>query len=249
MVLKPALVVLALLVLTPAAHAQGPEEGDPGDDCTWQWNENGFTMRCGEDQGAGAAGSGSDDGPWWTSATAQAIYAFIGFGIPAAVGGFAYWRHRQRKHRLEAYMHAVDDAFAANRTNPSEGSRALASLRAQMKTDFKENRLTDSNFLELDKRAGAAMHKLRLLEMDQRFPTLPVGLRSQITTLISDGTLSTAEVDLVRTSLASHLIPGRVRDELLVLLDGWARQDAGEAAVLDAPPAPPDSVVVRVQEP
>lgn len=205
-----------------------------------------------DDDGGASSSQSSGSEPWWTSDTAQAVYAFIGFGIPAAGGAWAFWRHRNRRQQLESFMRRLDETLAAHKADPATGSVALAALRQEIRLAFRQGRLDDAHFLELDKRATSFILKLRMFQLDHRFPALPVGLRHQVSTLISDGTVSDAEVTLVRNSLATQLIPGRVRDELLILLDHWARQDSGEPvyspedAADDAAPTP---VVVQLKEP
>lgn len=194
----------------------------------------------------GGNSASTSDGSWWVSDEAQAVYAFVGLAASAAGGGYAYWRHRTRRERLQEYMRRIDDTLAAHKARPGEGARAVAAVRSELRAAFRAGRIDDGHFLELDKRATAGILKLRYLELDQRFPVLPPGLRNQVVTLLGDGSISDAEVQLVRTSLATQLIPGRVRDEILILLDGWARQDAGTPGALDPEQEP--AIVVQLKE-
>lgn len=199
-----------------------------------------------DSMGGNGGSSTASEGSWWVSNEAQAVYAFVGLAASAAGGGYAYWRHRTRRQRLQEYMRRIDDTLAANKARPGEGARAVAAVRADLRSAFRAGRIDDGHFLELDKRATAGILKLRFLELDQRFPVLPPGLRNQVVTLLGDGSISEAEVQLVRASLATQLVPGRVRDELLILLDGWARQDAGTPGALEPQHEP--AVVVQLKE-
>lgn len=235
-----ALVTVAAVTALAIAFNAGPEI------CVIESGGRRIEYAC--DQSGARASSASE--PWWAGDVAQAVYAFIGFGIPAAGGAWAYHRHRARRQRLDGYMTRMDDTMAAHRARPADGGRALVALRQEMRSAFRMGRMDDTHFLELDKRATMHVVKLRLLELDHRFPNLPPSLRHQVATLIADGSVSEAEVGLVRHSLATQLIPGRVRDELLLVLDSWARQDAGapEAAGPVSSAGTEEHVLVTLKE-
>lgn len=250
-ILAAAVVVGAVLVVV--ALFVVPRAGG-GERCEFEWEGNTYPCEVVPWYAqSGTAQTVQEEQPWWANDVAQAVYAFIGFGIPAAGGAWAYWRHRQRRERLESYMRRLEDTMAAHKANPSDGARAMVALRQQVRADFRAGRVDDGHFLELDKRATTHILKLRLLELDHRFPALPMSLRHQVSTLIGDGTVSAAEVNLVRNSLSTQLIPGRVRDDLLALLDAWSQQDAAgapaDAAAGTLPDGPDDApVLVQLKE-
>jgi hypothetical protein len=200
------------------------------------------------DCAAGRDGGGSSE-PWWASPTAQAGYAFFGLVASGAGGGYAFMRVKRRREMLAAYMHRIDETLVGSKANPAAGAASLGTVRGEMRTAFQAGKLDDAHYLELDKRAVGAILKLRLLELDQRFPQLPVSLRSQIATLVGDGKVSSAEVELVRTASASAPIPGRVRDEVMGLLAAWAAQDSTTRTnVAATAAAPAESPPGRLEE-
>lgn len=206
------------------------------------------------DSAGNRASASSDGGTWWASDTAQTIYAFLGFGVSGGAATWAWWRVRSRRTLFAAQMLHIDDTLAAHKAQPSEGGVALAAIRHELRAHFAARRLDDAHYLELDKRVTTALTKLRLLELDQRFRTLPIAFRSQITTLISDGSVSDAEVELVRGSHGAHMVPGRVHDEIVQMLGRWAAQDAGDSRRVDVQDPASDGaasgqVIVTLKEP
>lgn len=187
----------------------------------------------------------ASDEAWWASGTAQAVYAVVGLVASAGGAGYAYWRVRRRRETLAGFVRRLDETLAAHKATPAVGAARLVTLRREVKLAFGEGRLDDAHYLELDKRAATGIVKLRLLEMDQRFPQLAPGLRAHVATIISDGNVSTPEVELIRAATLAHPVPGFVRDELVSMLSQWARQDSGDSAApsvpAGAPPAAPVS--------
>lgn len=239
-----------VLVATPGAAAQTCKFRDP---------QSGMEMEyyCGgPNAGQPVPASEAKEEPWWATSTAQAVYAFAGLAGSAGAGAYAYYRVKRRRELLKGFMTRIDEAASAHKAAPDEGAALLASIRAELATLFHAHRVDDAHYLELDKRAATAIAKLRSLELDQRFPSLPPALRGQVTTLVSDGKVSQADVDLVRGSSAGALVPARLRDDLVGMLRTWAAQDAGDAVA--PPPAkpveqaaadPPREPLVRLRPP
>lgn len=244
--------LVALAALSASAAAVG--SGHDGN-CDVRWDEMGRPIvECG---GASGQSSGSsEEEHWWASSTAQAVYAFVGLAGSAGAGAYAYYRVKRRRELLKGFMARIDEAASAHKATPAQGAALLAGIRAELATLFHAHRVDDAHYLELDKRAATAITKLRSLELDQRFPALPPALRSQVTTLISDGKVTQADVDLVRGSPAGGLVPARLRDELVGMLQTWAAQDAGDAVAApqpkpaqEAPAEPAREPLVRLRPP
>lgn len=182
--------------------------------------------------------------PWWASSTAQAVYAVVGLAASAGGGAYAYARVRSRRRTLGGFMTRIEEALAAGKATPTDGAQRLQAVRGDLKAAYAAHRVDDAHFLELDKRALAAVARLRTLELDARFPALPGGLRGQLAHLLADGTLSEAEVGLARAAVVAHPLPSRTRDDLLYMLNAWSFQDAVPVApAAPAPPAPPPLLV------
>ncbi|HEX2022472.1 MAG TPA: hypothetical protein VHH36_07150 [Candidatus Thermoplasmatota archaeon] len=237
--------ILAALLAIPVAAASSHDESWCGR-VTYQGGS--IEMPC-----EGKPGSASGDA-WWTSSTAQAVYAVLGLGLSAAGGGYAYVRVRARRRALASFMTRIDGAVAAGKASPSEGAASLAALRAELRAAFDAHRVDDAHFLELDKRAISGLAKLRALELDARAPGLPLAARAQLVSLLSDGLVTDAEVQLARSALAAHPMPAPTRDAAASLLLAWAEADTPNAAprtvpiLVAPPPPPPPPPLVRLRE-
>lgn len=170
---------------------------------------------------------------WWASSTAQAAYAVVGLAGSAGAAAYGFHRVRARRHSLAGYLRSLETAYSAGKADPLGGTRRLVELRAEVRQRFHGGKLDDAHFLELDKRATESLLKLRLLYLEQRYPSLPPTVLSQVRTLIGDGNVSEGDVALLQRALAAHLVPLRTREELLRTLRGWVHEDGGTS-----PPVP-----------
>ena len=175
--------------------------------------------------GESAPEEGTDDEPWWASGQAQMILGVIGLVASAGAGGYTVYRVRSRRQALTVNLAAIETAYTDAKSDPENGIARLCELRAQVRDDHQKGRLDDVHFLELDRRVTQSLVKLRLLEIDRRFATLPPLLLAEIRRLLSDGTLSQSEADLIEVRTAAYRIHDATREELIALTRRWANDD------------------------
>lgn len=212
------LVAVALLALAPAATAEK---------CVFEHPGGRMEYDCGMTE---ERSSSTAPEAWWASSTAQAVYAVVGLAGSAGAAAYTLHRVRRRRHSLAGYLRTIEEAYALGKSDPHEGARRLVAVRTEVRARFHAGKLDDAHFLELDKRATESVLKLRLLWLDQRYPSLPPALLAQVRTLISDGNVSEADVALLQRALAAHLVPLRAREDVVATLRAWVREDGNESA-------------------
>lgn len=166
----------------------------------------------------GAGGSFRDD--------LDIILGVVGLVGSAGAGGYAYYRVRTRRRTLTVTLAAIERTYVGAKSDPEAGIARLAQLRTGVREQHDKGRMDDAHFLELDKRATQYLVKLRMLEIDRRFATLPPLLLNEIRRLLADGVLSQTEADLIEVRAAAYRIPEAPRAELSELARRWAAEDA-----------------------
>lgn len=219
------LAATAALLIAPSAAAQTCKVNTPYGVAEYP---------CGSGE---AAPDGGDDEPWWASGQAQAILGLVGLVGSATAGGYTVYRVRSRRRALTVTLGAIERAYLDAKSDTASGIAKLSELRASVRTQHEKGRLDDAHFLELDKRATQYLVKLRLLEIDRRFATMPPLLLAEIRRLLADGVLSQSEADIIEVRAAAYRIPDPARAELSELVRGWANTDAPPAAAAAAPSA------------
>jgi hypothetical protein len=210
------LLLLALMLATPVAQAQICRIDDG--------NGGVVEYPCGSGENAPADGSAGDE-PWWASSTAQAILAFVGLLGSAGAAGFAYVRMRRRSGRLTTTLVAIETTYAQAKGQPETGITRLADLRRDIRLQHEKGKLDDAHFLDLDKRASDYLVRLRLLEIDRQFATLPPMVLAELRRLPSDGALSQTEADLIEVRASVYHVPDASRTQLANLARRWAQDD------------------------
>lgn len=175
--------------------------------------------------GSGEGGTGSaDDGSIWNRL--DLILGVVGIVGSAGAGAYTFYRVRSRRRALTVTLAAIERAYVDAKSVPEAGLARLAELRADLRQQHEKGRLDDAHFLELDKRATQYLVRLRMLEVDRRFATLPPLLLNEIRRLLADGVLSQAEADLIEVRAAAYRIAEAPRAELSELARRWAAEDA-----------------------
>lgn len=181
--------------------------------------------------GSGESGPGeAAEEPWWATAQAQMLLGVVGLVGSAGAGAFAIYRVRTRRRALSVTLAAIESTYAEAKSDPEAGIAKLGAMRTTLRDEHQKGRLDDVHFLELDRRATQYLVKLRLLEIDRRFPTLAPLFLGEIRRLLSDGVLSTSEADLIEVRAAAYRVPEPARSELIQLTRRWAGDDAPAAA-------------------
>ncbi len=217
-----------VIVILPAATAQGQCNG------SWKINDDG--IECISDGAGGGTGSNV---PFWANETSQAVVGFIALAGSIGGGTFAVMRVRKRRERLTMLLTSMESAFQNHKRAPHEGTQRLIRIRAGIRDLHKRGLVDDAQFLELDKRAGDYLVRLRLLELDQRFPALSPAVHAQIRALMADGRVTDAEADLVERQLDAAMLPAAARHDLVVTIRGWAEEDMPSSGKPGAPVAKP----------
>ena len=210
--------VLLLTLSVPAVLAQGT--------CKIESEQYGtITYPCGS--GETAPSEGGDDSNVWDQL--DIWLGVLGLVGSAGAGTYAVYRVRTRRRALTVTLSAIEAAYAEAKQDPETGIVKLAAMRTQVREEHQKGRLDDIHFLELDRRASQYLVKLRLLEIDRRFPTLPPLFAAEIRRLLSDGVLSASEADLIEVRAAAYRVPEATRADLITLTRRWANDDSPAA--------------------
>ncbi|HET6405981.1 MAG TPA: hypothetical protein VFH78_15160 [Candidatus Thermoplasmatota archaeon] len=221
------LAVLVASLALPGAAAQQK--------CRIEYNGQVVEYPCGS--GESTAGDGGGDASWFQSL--DVWLGIIGLVGSAGAGAYAIYRVRTRRRALTVTLAAIESAYAEAKVDPEAGVAKLAAMRAQVRDEHQKGRLDDIHFLELDRRASQYLVKLRLLEVDRRFPTLPPLFAAEIRRLLSDGVLSQNEADVIEVRAAAYRVPEATRAELIALTRRWAGEDSPSEAAPAAPHVAP----------
>lgn len=209
-----------LLAVASPAHAQG---------CWWD-GEGGGGCDFGFDEG-GSDTSGSDDDNFWDilGVWLAVIFALISTGV-FIMGAILV---RRRRLSVGAYLERLDQTYALYRHDPDEAIPRLAALREEVRQRYTAGRLEDAPFLELEKRITGYISRMRLAEVEETVPDLPVRIRQEVERLVSDGTVSQKDLEKIEELASRSRLAKGKREPLMALLEDWAEQD------MAPDPAPP----------
>lgn len=213
---------LALALLAPGAFAQREV-------CTATTPWGTYEYEC-----PGGDPENDAQAPWWARNETQLALGIVGILGSAGAAGYTFYRVRSRRKALTSTLLAIETAYVKAKSDPEPGIARLVELRARVRSDHDKGKLDDAHFLDLDRRATDYLVKLRLLEIDRRFATLPPMLLAEIRRLLGDGVLTAGEADLIEVRAAAYRVPDHVRAELADLARRWAGDDAGRAEEMAA---------------
>ncbi len=179
-------------------------------------SEKGVVEFCPDD-----SGGSSDSGIFW-----EVFFGILGIAVTVAAGIFTYVRVKRRRQGLSYLLTEVERTFTTGKAQPEPGLARLAQLRLEVRHRFERGRLEDNQFLELDKRIGDYIVRLRLLDLEHEFPTLPAALFGQIRDLVADGHLSTEDLQRIEKRAADLDLPVSTRRDLTRSLGRWAAVSA-----------------------
>lgn len=172
----------------------------------------------------------ADDDPWWADNRTQAVLAVSGIVGSASAGAYTFYRVRVRRRTLADFVRAAERTYAESKAEPWVGAPKLASLRHDVRSRHESGRLEDAQFLELDKRISSYLSRVRMLEVERRFPDLPPAFVSDLRRLTDDGVVSRADAQRLGAHPALWRTAAATRAELVALLDAWAVEDGGHGA-------------------
>lgn len=132
-------------------------------------------------------GNETSSEPWWASPSIEVGLAVVGLTASAVGGGYTVLKKRRRRQNLRALLDEVDEAYSQHKTRPDEGLPALSQLRETVRDEHDAGRLSDEQFLELDKRVGQRLAKLRLLKLERDLEELPDRLAREVEHVVEDG--------------------------------------------------------------
>jgi len=194
------------MLLFPAATAQdnpwaGCKIDDEGVDCRQQQ----------------AAGGGGDDS-FWTSNAAQTLYWVLGALGSGGAAIFGWTRVKRRRRELRTFINDVEKTFAQAKEQPDVGLPKLEALRRGLAASHNAGKLEDPQFLEMDRRLKDYVTRVRVIQLERAFPSMPVALFTDIGSLLADGTLSQSDLVLIDKRALQLGVPSAPRQDLAAFL-------------------------------
>lgn len=212
------LVALIVLALLPVAGAQQK--------CRVEYAGMVSEYPCGSGETPDEGGSSTQASAWDKIGVGLAVVGLVG---SAGAGGYTLYRVRTRRRELTSVLTDIETTYARSKSDPEIGITRLASIRADVRARHEKGRIDDAHFLELDKRATEYLAKLRMLEIDRRFASLPPLLLAEVRRLLADGVVSQSEADLIEVRASVYRIGEPARSQLVALARRWAGDDEAPA--------------------
>ncbi|MGQ0536826.1 MAG: hypothetical protein ACT4PT_12240 [Methanobacteriota archaeon] len=163
--------------------------------------------------------------PWWASSMAEVAVGTAGLVVSGAVGGYAVYATRRRRRTVHDYVRRLDQAIATGKGDPARGLASLGRLRAEVRTAHAGGGIEDGQFLELDRRASAAIGRMRVLELNETARTLPAPLLGAFGRLVEDGSVTAAELRMVEREMLRQAVPASTKEAVTRAFAAWAAQD------------------------
>jgi hypothetical protein len=155
---------------------------------------------------------------------AQTIYAVLGLGASGGAAFFGWTRVKQRRRTLHQTLKEADETYAASKHDPQPGIERLVGLKAELATRHQHSKVEDSHFLELDRRISDYIAKLRIIDMELKYPDLPHPLFEYIQELLKDGSLSHEDIKRIDARAVSLKMPLARRKQFLAFLTQYSPQ-------------------------
>lgn len=203
--------------VSPSAQAQEPSE------CSYD-RETG-EWRCSFEDDDGGGGNQSDQEPWWARPSIEIGLGVFGLTASAVGGGYTVLKSRRRRRNMRKLLDETDQVYSEHKTRPDEGLPALSELRTRVRSEHDAGRLSDEQFLELDKRVGERLAKLRLLKLDRDLPDLPDPLDREIRHVVEDGTVTWTDTEHVADRCEVVGLDADVAEAVVAQLAEWAEVD------------------------
>ncbi|MBI2079072.1 MAG: hypothetical protein HYT80_12030 [Euryarchaeota archaeon] len=200
-------VAVLLFFLPPQASAEPCQE----------INYPGGSIKQGDCSGSAPA----KDDPWWATGVAQTIYSIAGIGLAGAGAFFGWNRVRQRRKTLRQFMEEADMAYAISKNEPEAGVEKLIGLRAELHARHEHAKIDDAQFLALDRKIADFVAKLRVIDIELRFPDLNVEVVREIRHAVEDGHLSSGDIRRIEKLATSLRVPAETRRMLSTYLKTW----------------------------
>lgn len=181
------------------------------------------------------SGGTSSEGPggFWTGPLMPTVYAVLGLGVAGAGAAYTAPKVRRRGRTLRGLLDEAERTYAEARSgDPGAGIHRLESLRLDVRQRYERGRLEDTHFLELDKRIGDFIARLRLLNLQREFPMLSAGLMTEIELAVGDGQRTAKDLTHIGKRAEAMRVPLSTRAALLRALGRWTppAPDAAPAA-------------------
>lgn len=166
-----------------------------------------------------------EDESFWTGPVAQTFYAVLGLGASGGAAFFGWTRVRRGRRTLHKVLQDVEETYATCKNEPLAGIERLNGIRAELSTRHMHGHVDDAHFLELDRKVADYTARLRVIDVQQRFPELPPDLMAEIRHLAQDGHFSDLDKAHVERRATSLRLPSAQRRELVAYLQVWAEAD------------------------
>jgi len=180
-------------------------------------NYPGGSVRQGDCDGGGER----KEDPWWATGVAQTIYSIAGIGLAGAGAFFGWNRVRRRRKTLRQFMEEADMAYTISKNEPEAGVEKLIGLRAELHARHEHAQIDDAQSLALDRKIADYVAKLRVIDIEMRFPDLSVEVVREIRHVVEDGHLSSGDIKRIEKLATSVRVPAETRRMLSSYLATW----------------------------
>lgn len=182
------------------------------------------------------SGDEKESGGFWTSPVAQTFYAILGLGASGGAAFFGWTRVRRGRRTLHRVLQDIDETFATCKDDPLAGIERLNGIRAELATRHRHGNVDDAHFLELDRKIADHTARLRIIDVQQRFPDLSPELLAEIRHLAQDGHFSQTDKMRIEKRATALRVPVAQRRALVEYLQVWAEADPRRDAKPTATP-------------
>lgn len=153
-------------------------------------------------------------------------WGVIGIALAAGGGVVAVGRSRQRRHRVQRELSAIDAAFASTRDRPRECEAALVERRARVQGLGLDGKLDQGDVVLLSQRIDELSRELRIGTIDREFHFLPHGFVLSLKEMLADGVVSVWEHEhLLHALERDRSLSDDQKERVRQLLASWAERD------------------------
>ncbi len=132
---------------------------------------------------------------------------------------------RRRRRAVGTYLKRLEASFTRSKEDPAVGLQDLLALREEINARYQQGRLEDAPFLDLLRRIGHYLARVRMANLHQVAPSLPPKVTDVVLRCVEDGVVTVSDLQRIEEQARRSRVPAATRAQLMALVDSWSKQD------------------------
>ena len=152
--------------------------------------------------------------------------------VSGAVGVLGYFKLRRRKTKFQRLRGEVDNIYNNLSDGLDDAISSLDGIYSQLTHFLDKNKITDNQYIILEKRIKDYILKLRgsarMTNLQGALEDAPKSIKQKVKFILKDGKVTKDELDTLEEMFGEEEISDEKREEIEKYMGQWMKEDAGE---------------------